>query len=73
MLIDETWAKIAKKDETLCAYCFFARSIERRLDIRLSDLLDCEYNRFHSPSSWWNLFSEREERLCSHLGDATAQ
>ena len=43
--------------ETLCASCFVNRAIERRVDLVLSDLVPCEFNRWGKPS-WFDLFSQ---------------
>jgi hypothetical protein len=57
MLIAATWAKLAAPRETLCASCFVNRAIERRVDLVLSDLVPCEFNRWGKPS-WFDLFSQ---------------
>jgi hypothetical protein len=39
MLNDSTWAMLARKDENLCADCFFVRVSKRRIAVTLADLL----------------------------------
>ena len=57
MLIDETWRKLAERHETLCASCMLKRAIKRRVDLALSDLVPCDFNRWGKPS-WFDLFSQ---------------
>ena len=57
MLIEATWAKLAAPEETLCAGCMLKRAMERRIDLALSDLVPCEFNRWGRPS-WFDLFSQ---------------
>jgi hypothetical protein len=60
MLHDAAWSKIADKNETLCAPCFFQRVNERRVPLSLADLLPCSFNLWHWPHSWFNLFASKE-------------
>jgi hypothetical protein len=50
VLIDATWAKLAKQHETLCASCLLNRAIARRVLLTVADLVPCEFNRWGSPS-----------------------
>jgi hypothetical protein len=60
ILIDETWAKLAGEQETLCAACFFDRAIELQIDVKLTDSLPCAFNLFHWPRSWYDLFLSKQ-------------
>jgi hypothetical protein len=57
ILIDATWAKLAEPQETLCVSCMLKRAIERRVDLAVTDLVPCEFNRWGSPS-WFDPFSQ---------------
>src|SRR5262249_15247769 len=56
MLHNEAWAMFGKPQDTLCAECFFARAIERDIDLTLRDLLPCPFNL----SVWFELFAGSE-------------
>jgi hypothetical protein len=59
MLQDEVWAKIAKKDEDLCAECVLARAP----GLAMADLLPCPFNLIFGPSCSgprWFLFFQSE-------------
>jgi hypothetical protein len=62
MLTDAAWSRLAKQGELLCAECFFARAIERKVPIGLTDVLPCPFNLFHRPLSWFDLFAKGERR-----------
>jgi len=56
MLKDEAWARFGRPRDTLCAECFFARAIERDIDLTLRDLLPCPFNL----PGWFELFAGTE-------------
>jgi hypothetical protein len=58
MLRDASWAKLANKDETLCAGCMFDRA--RGVELTLADLNPCPFNTWHRPLSWFDLFARDE-------------
>jgi hypothetical protein len=60
MLFDGSWRKLAHPRELLCADCFFAREVQRRICITLADLRPCPVNLFHRPRSWFDLFAKDE-------------
>jgi hypothetical protein len=60
MLCDATWRRLADEAETLCEDCVRQRSFDRRVRIALADLLPCEFNLFHWPHSYFNLFASIE-------------
>ena len=57
MLIDVTWLKLADEYEMLCVECMSKRAIERRIDLTISDLLDCPFNHWQRPL-WLHLFRD---------------
>jgi hypothetical protein len=59
MLQDATWQKLAKKHETLCAKCAFARARKRGLELTFEDLLPCASN-LEGP--WFVQFLSAEPR-----------
>jgi len=62
MLHDDRWAKLAEKNEWLCAECFFERADRAHcLPVTLADLMPCNFNRVHEPHSWYDLFAKSAE------------
>jgi len=53
MFQNATWQKLAKKHETLCAKCAFARARKRGIELTFTDLLPCASN-LEGP--WFNRF-----------------
>jgi hypothetical protein len=41
MFRDETWLKLARRHENLCAKCAFGRARKRRIELAVEDLLPC--------------------------------
>jgi hypothetical protein len=56
MLHDKVWKAFAAAQETLCAACFYRRTIDRDVRVTLADLLPCPFNLFGAPQSWFDLF-----------------
>ncbi len=57
MLHDATWLRLARRDEDLCGDCVFERASERDIELTFADLRPCEFNLFHSPDSWFDMFA----------------
>jgi hypothetical protein len=69
MFIGATWAKLARRDELLCAPCVFDAARKGGIDLALADLLPCPFNLFDSPHSWFDLFLRGESRTRPNLSE----
>jgi hypothetical protein len=57
MFQDATWLKLAKRHETLCAKCAFARAHKRGINLTFDDLLPCVSNL---AGPWFDQFFAAE-------------
>jgi Domain of unknown function (DUF4262) len=58
VLRDHVWAKFARPNEWLCETSTPQRAMQHGVNLSFVDLMPCQFNLFHRPHSWFDLFIE---------------
>ena len=73
MLTDPVWRRLTNPGELLlCGNCFFRRAIERDIKLTLAELRPCQFNLYHWPDCWFDLFCRLSRSANGRRGEPPA-